>query len=316
MKKLLKALIGSAMILASTTIANAEYKVGITSIVQHPSLDDVRDGIIDKLTETYKDDVEITFEAAQGDPTIAAQIAQKFATQDLDAVVAITTPSALAAKNAIDDKPVIFATVTDPVGAGLLDTMEASKGNITGTSDLAPVGQHMEMIKELFGEGVTVGLPYNSSEANAVSLVEIAKEETEKQGLKLETAVAFTSSEVPQAVAKLLNTSDVIYLINDNTVFSSADAIIQATLDAEKPLFASATEISEKGALVSAGFNYYDVGRQTADLVIDILNGKPVADVKPKFAQGSELHINLKSANDIGYDFNDEFKKRATNIIE
>ncbi|MFV0321161.1 MAG: ABC transporter substrate-binding protein [Alphaproteobacteria bacterium] len=316
MKKLLKALIGSAFVLASSAYAEAEYQVGVTSIVQHPSLDAIRDGIIDKLTETYNDNVEITFEAAQGDPTIAAQIAQKFATQDLDAVVAITTPSALAAKSAIDDKPVIFATVTDPVGAGLLDTMEASKDNITGTSDMIPIGQHMDMIIELFGNDITVGLPYNSSEANSVSMIDIARNEAEKRGLKMETAVAFTSSEVPQAVAKLLNTSDVIYMVNDNTIFSSADAIIAATIDADKPLFSAATEISEKGALVAAGFNYYDVGRQTADLVVEILNGKSVSEVPPQFAKGSAIDINLKTAAEIGYSFSDEFKQKATKIIE
>lgn len=316
MKELLKALIGSACILVGSAYAEAEYHVGVTSIVQHPSLDAIRDGIIDKLTETYNDKIEVTFEAAQGDPTIAAQIAQKFATQDLDAVVAITTPSALAAKSAIDDKPLVFATVTDPVGAGLLDTMDASKGNITGTSDMIPIGQHLDYIKELFGDGITVGMPYNSSEANSVSMIDIARNEAASRGLKIETAVAFTSSEVPQAVAKLLNTSDVIYLINDNTIFSSADAIIAATIDASKPLFSAATEISEKGALVAAGFNYYDVGRQTADLVIDILNGKPVSEVPPQFAKGSALDINLKTAAEIGYTFSDEFKQRATTIIE
>lgn len=301
--------------LASSSWA-AEQSVAITAIVQHPALDAARDGVIDYLKENGKADVETTYDSAQGDTTIAAQIAQKYAAGDYDVIVAIATPSALAAKTAIEDKPIVFTAVTDPVGAGLVESMEHGDAMITGVSDLAPVDEQVEMMKQLFGDDVIIGIPYNPSEANSVALVDLAKAAGEKHGVTIETSAAFTSGEVPQAVAKLLSSSKVIYIINDNTIVSSTDAVIQMSNDADVATFSATPELVEKGALISLGTDYYDIGKQTGAQVAQILDGVSPKDIQPIVAKASELILNMQTANSLGYQFPEEIKARATKVIE
>ncbi|MFV0432336.1 MAG: ABC transporter substrate-binding protein [Alphaproteobacteria bacterium] len=314
MKKLFYTFATAALI--SSTAAMAEQSVAITAIVQHPALDAARDGVIDYLKENGKADVKVTYDSAQGDTTIAAQIAQKYATGDYDVIVAIATPSALAVKTAIEDKPIVFTAVTDPVAAGLISSMDQGEANITGISDLAPVEQQIKMMQELFGNDITIGVPYNPSEANAVSLVELTKEIGQKLNVKIETAAAFTTGEVPQATSKLLSSSNVLYLINDNTIASAADAIIEMANDAEIPTFTASPDMVAQGALISLGTDYYNIGKQTGAQVAQILNGASPKDIKPVVAAASELILNMKTADILGYKFPADILAKATKAIK
>ncbi len=295
--------------------ASAETSIAITAITQHPSLDAARDGIIDYLKENNKGDVRVDYDSAQNDTTIAAQIAQKYASSDYDVIVAITTPSALAAKNLIENKPIVFTAVTDPVGAGLIESMEKGDANITGTSDMAPVEQQIEMMKAMFGDDITIGIPYNPSEANAVSLVDMAKDMAEKHNVKLETAAAFTSGEVPQATAKLAGKVDVIYLINDNTIASSVEPILEMAIEAQTPTFSATPDMAEKGALISLGMDYYDIGKQTGVFVAQILDGTSPQDIQPIVAKANELILNEQTAAILNYEFPEDIRAKATKIV-
>ncbi len=314
MKNLIKSI--SFLILGFSFFTYAEQSVAITAITQHPALDAARDGIIDYLKENNKADVKVDYDSAQNDTTIAAQIAQKYASADYDVVVAIATPSALAAKNLIENKPIVFTAVTDPVAAGLLETMDQGGDQITGVSDMAPVEQQIELMKEMLGNDIIIGLPYNPSEANSVALVDIAKDVAEKLQVKIETSAAFTSGEVPQAVSKLVGKVDMIYIINDNTMASSAEVILEMAAEARTPVFSATPENVEKGALVSLGTNYYDIGQQTGQQVVQILDGISPKDIQPIVAKANELIISEIAAKNLGYEFSEELRVKSTKIIE
>ncbi len=314
MKNLIKSI--NFLILGFSFFTYAEQSVAITAITQHPALDAARDGIIDYLKENNKADVKVDYDSAQNDTTIAAQIAQKYASADYDVVVAIATPSALAAKNLIENKPIVFTAVTDPVAAGLLETMDQGGDQITGVSDMAPVEQQIELMKEMLGNDIIIGLPYNPSEANSVALVDIAKDVAEKLKVKIETVAAFTSGEVPQAVSKLVGKVDMIYIINDNTMASSAEVILEMAAEARTPVFSATPENVEKGALVSLGTNYYDIGQQTGQQVVQILDGISPKDIQPIVAKANELIISEIAAKNLGYEFSEELRVKSTKIIE
>lgn len=314
MKNLIKSM--GLVALVGGFFASAEPSIAITAITQHPALDAARDGIIDYLKENNKADIRIDYDSAQNDTTIAAQIAQKYASANYDVIVAIATPSALAAKNLIENKPIVFTAVTDPVAAGLIESMEQGGENITGISDMAPVEQQIEMMKQMFGEDITIGIPYNPSEANAVSLVDMANIMAEKHNVKIQTAAAFTSGEVPQAAAKLAGKVDVIYIINDNTIASSVEIILEMALEAQTPTFASTSDMVTQGALISLGTDYYDIGQQTAEQVLQILNGTSPKDIKPIIAKANEIVINTTVAKNLNYELPEDIKAKATKIIE
>ncbi len=314
MKNLIKSI--SLLTLGISFFASAEQSVAITAITQHPALDAARDGVIDYLKENNKAHVKVDYDSAQNDTTIAAQIAQKYAASDYDVVVAIATPSALAAKNLIENKPIVFTAVTDPVAAGLLETMDHGGEMITGVSDMVPVEQQIALMKEMFGDDITIGLPYNPSEANSVSLVDMAKNAAEKHNVKLETTAAFTSGEVPQAVSKLAGKVNVIFIINDNTMASSVEVILEMATDAQTPVFSATPDNVEKGAFVSLGTDYYDIGKQTGQQVAQILDGTLPKDIQPIIAKASELVINEKVAKSLGYELSEEIRAKATKIIE
>ena len=207
--------------------ANSEKKVkiGIAKIVQHVALDSVEQGIVDYLKDNGID-AEYDLQNANGDVNTAAQIALKYKDENVDVAVGIATPVALALANSIKDIPVVFGTITDPLGAGLVTTLDHGEGNVTGMSDAIPTEQHIALFKEIAGIK-TLGYIYTSSEANSVSSLELVKNACQKLGLNLVTQSITNSSEVKQAAETIVNRVDGIYLTTDNTVFSALSSLIQ-----------------------------------------------------------------------------------------
>ena len=152
---------------ATAGIGEKKFKIGIAKIVQHVALDSVEQGIIDVLNENG---IHATYDLqnANGDANTAAQIAMKYRDEGVDLAVGIATPVALALANTISDIPVVFGTVTDPLGAGLVTSLDHGEGNVTGMSDAIPTEQHIALFKELTGIK-TLCYIYTSNEANSVS---------------------------------------------------------------------------------------------------------------------------------------------------
>ncbi|MCI1209751.1 MAG: ABC transporter substrate-binding protein [Treponema sp.] len=293
-------------------------KIGIAKIVQHPALDAVEQGIIDAVNDAGFNAV-YDRQNANGDVNTAAQIAAQFKTEKVDVAVGIATPVAVALANTIKDIPIVFGTVTDPVGAGLVSTVAHGENNITGMSDAIPTEAHIKLFKEIAGIQ-TLGYIYTSNEANSISALALVKKGCEEAGLKLVTQSITTSAEVKQAAESIVNRCDGIYLSTDNTVFSALPSLVQVFGKAKKPIFSGdVTGAKEGGCLMASGFNYYKAGRATGEMVVKILNGSKPADLPVRFMtepSDSDLLLDMDAAANCGITFPQEYIDKATFIYK
>jgi putative ABC transport system substrate-binding protein len=313
-------LLAVAATLALTLPAKAEdVTVAVTAIVEHPALDAVRKGVQDTLAAAgYKEgeNLKFLFESALGNPATAAQIARQFAGEDPNVIVPISTPSAQAVVSSTRDIPVVFTAVSDPLGAQLVKDMDKPGGNVTGLSDMSPVAEHIALIKEILPNVKSIGYLYNSGEANSVSLLAVLKTEAEKAGLKVVESAATKSAEVQGAARALVGRADVIYVPTDNTIISALEGAVAVAEEAKLPLFTADTDSVSRGSIAALGFNYYDVGKQTGDIVVRILKGENPGDIAVKVAAGSDLVVNKKAAEKMGVTLPESVLKRANRVVE
>ncbi len=318
MRKVLGAV--AALVMATSGAAAQDVTVAVTSIVEHPALDAARDGIKDALAEKgFKDGENMTFmfQTAQGNPATAAQIARQYVGESPDVIVPISTPSAQAVVSAAGGNvPVVFTAVTDPKGAQLVSDLDHPGGNVTGVSDLLPLADHLALIREVLPDAKSLGVIFNSGEANSVALVERLRELAPGAGFDLEEATATKSSEVQQAARSLVGKVDAIYIPTDNTVVSAFEAVAQVARENKVPLFAGDTDSVKRGAIAAVGFNYYDIGKQTGEIVARVLNGEKPGDIPVVFASGSNLVVNKKAAEAMGVELSPGLVARANDVIE
>lgn len=317
-RNLAKAALAAAVLSCTAAQAADQVHIATTAIVEHPALDAVRDGLKAGLIENgYSEDkMKFTYESAQGNPAIAAQIARKFVGESPDVIVAIATPSAQAAVAASENVPVVFSVVTDPLGAKLVANMEQPGGNVTGLSDAVPVAQHLALMKEIVPGLKRLGIPYNPGEPNAVSIIAAMKKVAAEQGVEIIESAAPKSSDVMVASQKLVGKVDAIYTTLDNTIITALESIIKVGIDAKIPVFSADTDSVDRGSVAALGFNYNDLGRQTADMVIEVLNGKKPGDIAVRIADGTDLFVNTKTARLMGVEIPQSVMDRATKVIK
>ncbi len=295
-----------------------KIKVGIAKIVQHPALDAVEQGVIDVVNENGFNAV-YDQQNANGDVNTATQIANKYKDERVDIAVGIATPVAVALANTIKDIPIVFGTITDPIGAGLVSTLEHGENNITGMSDAIPTKQHIALFKEITGIK-TLGYIYTSNEANSISALELVKSGCRKAGLELVTQAITNSSEVKQAAQTIVDRVDGIYLTTDNTVFSALSALVQVFGQAKKPIFSADVTGAEAGGIfMASGFNYYKAGRATGQIVVRILKGEKPDTIPVRFmteASDSDLLFDLDSAKNCGITIPETYLNQANEIFE
>lgn len=300
---------------AKTNNANS-VKIGIAKIVQHEALDNIEKGIMDVVTEAGFN-AEFDLENANGDPNTAVQIASKFNAEKVDVAVGIATPVAVALATTIKETPVVFGAITDPVGAGLVSSIEKGENNVTGMSDAIPTKEHIKLFKEITGIK-TLGYIYSSNEANSISSLNLVKEGCKEAGLELVTQSISTSAEVRQAAEAIINRVDGIYLTTDNTVFSALATLVQVFNNAKKPIFSGdVTGAMQGGIFMASGFNYYKAGRATGELVVKILNGEKPADIPVRFItepSDSDLLFDLDAAKNCNLTIPSEYLDKANFI--
>ena len=297
----------------------ASNVIGISKIVAHPALDAVEQGIIDELTELGFVDLEYDLQNANGDISTAASIATKFANDAVRVAIGIATPTAQALVNAIDDVPVVYAAVTDPISAGLVPSYEAGAGNVTGSSDLAPVRAQFDLLTELVGAR-TVGHVYAGGEANAVALAELARAAADQVGVAFVEATVVNSSEVRSTALSIVDRVDAFYVSTDNTVVSALSALVEVAETAGVPIISADTTSAVPGGVLAAlGFDYYSLGRATGRLVGDILDGADPATIPTLFLTDPsdlDLLINLDVAAELGIAVPDRLLADASIVIE
>lgn len=293
--------------------------VAVTQIVEHPSLNATRDGLKQELaTAGYQvnKNLKWQWESAQGNTATAVQIARNFAGEKPDVIVAISTPSAQAIVSAAPNIPVIFTAVTDPVGAKLVTNQEKPGGWVTGVSALVPIGKHLDLIAKITPQAKRIGAIYNAGEANSVTLIQLLKQEATTRGMTIVEATVAGSSDVATAARSLVGRSDVIYIPTDNTVASALESVIQIGINNKLPVYAADNDSVAKGAIASLSFNYYDVGRQTAQLVIRVFKGEKPGEIAVESPTKLELHVNPKSAQAMGVKIPESVLSEAAKVIQ
>ena len=309
----------AAATLTTSLIAQAESYVAITQIVEHPSLDAIRQGVKDELAERgYNEgqNLKWNYESAQGNPTIAAQIAKKFAGDGPDVIVAITTPSAQTAVASARGIPVVFSAVTDPVGAKLVKALDKPGRWVTGTTDMLPMGKHMDLVKQVVPSAKSVGVVFNPGEANSVSSVKMVHETAPERGMKVVEAAATKSADVLAAARSLVGKVDAIYLPIDNTVISALEAVLKIAEQADIPVITGDTDSVNRGAIAAVGFNYYQVGRQTGVMVERILKGEKPKNIPVEGIAKMELVLNPAAAERMGVTLSQDLIQQAKTIVK
>jgi len=314
-------LTAAALAAAGLSLAAAaqDVTVATTAIVEHPALDAARDGVRDELAAAgYVEGKNLRFlyESAQGNPATAAQIARKYVGEAPDVIVPISTPSAQAVVSATKDIPVVFTAVTDPLGAKLIGDMMMPGGNVTGMTDLSPIGKHLDLIKQITPGAKTIGVPFNPGEANSVTLMALIKQEAPSRGLTVVEAPATKSSDVLGAAQSLVGKADVIYVPTDNTIVTALEAVVKVGIDNQVPVFAGDTDSVKRGAIAAVGFNYYDIGRQTGKMVVRILKGEAPGSLAVEGVEITELYVNPGMAKKMGITLSDSLVAEAKEVVK
>ncbi|WP_320175895.1 ABC transporter substrate-binding protein [Maridesulfovibrio sp.] len=316
MKKILLFLVLLFMVTVPVIHSAQTYTVSISQIVEHPSLDAMRDGFKDRLKEAGFD-IIYNEHIAQGNQATNIQIANQIKGENPDLVMTITTPSSQAVAQKIKDIPVLFTGVTDPVAAGLVKSLMLPGKNISGMTDMSPVLRQVELIKEFMPEIKTIGTIYNAGEANSIVLTNLLKEICKDFGIKVEEASIANSSGVYQAAKSLVGKCEAIYIPLDNTVVSGLEAAIKVCRQNKLPIFSADTDSVERGTVAALAVDYYRMGLQTADMAARILGGKAKpADMPVETLQNLRLFVNEKAAAKMGVKIPAQVMDRADKVIK
>jgi putative ABC transport system substrate-binding protein len=291
------------------------FKIGVIQLVQHPALDAATEGFQQAFTEAGID-AEFDIQVANGEQSTAATIAAGFAGDpDIDLVLAVATPAAQSAATAITEIPVLFTAVTDPVAADLVASAEEPGGNVTGTTDLNPVADQIELITELAPDAESVGIVYSSGEVNSQVQVDLAQEKADELGLELKTATITNVGEVPTALDSLGDV-DSIYVPTDNTVVSGIDTVLTYAENNQVPVVSGDTGPVESGAVATLGLDYSKLGVQTGEMAIRILqDGEDPATMAVEEQTEFDLVVNPAGAEAVGIELPQDLIDRAARVI-
>lgn len=278
MKKLLALLLTGVLVCGTLTACgdssdDGKYKIGIIQLVEHVALDAATEGfkqaIIDELGE---DAVEFDYQNGQNDSNTCSTIANQFVSNGVDLIMANATPALQAAASATADIPILGTSVTEYGVALKIENFDGTVGgNISGTSDLAPLDEQAKMITEWFPDAKEVGLIYCSSEANSKYQVDVVKAELKKAGVNATLYSFSDSNDLSSVCTTAAEKSDVIYVPTDNTVADNTGIIDSICQTAKVPVIAGEEGICSGCGVATLSISYYDPGYTTGQMAVKIL---------------------------------------------
>ena len=309
MKKITKFTLAiAALALAGTaTFAKPKkqkvIKIGAIQLVEHPALDASYKGFVDGLKAAgYEDgkNIKLMYENAQGEQSNCVTIADKFISQRCDIIFAIATPAAQSVANKTETTPILVTAVTDPKTAGLVESNEKPGTNVTGTSDLTPCAAQIQLLKKLLPNTKKVAMLYCSSEENSRFQINLAKAECDRQGLTYVDATVSNTNEVQQVVQSLVGKVDAIYTPTDNMIASTMATVSLVTTPAKIPVITGEDGMVQGGGLATYGINYYELGKQTAKMAVEVINGKKPRDMPIQYLDKCDFTYNKETAAALG----------------
>ena len=299
-KPIIIALVGLVFIVVAVfvlqTSRSSGRTVAIATLMSHLALDEVQEGMLEELASRgWRDGERVTFviRNANQQMQLVPTIASDLAAQDADVTVAITTPMAQAIAR-VARGPLVFAAVTDPVGAGLVPDLENGHGQVTGTSDAWPYRAQLELIREILPKARMLGVLYNPGEAASQYGIRRIRANARSLNFELIEAGVNTVNEVRPVAENLAGRVDALFLSSDNTVIGGMAGALSVATERRLPLFVGDSGTVERGGIAAVSVGYRELGRRTGELVDRFLNGE--RDIPPFVAQGVEVHVNRKAA--------------------
>ncbi|HEM3551597.1 MULTISPECIES: ABC transporter substrate-binding protein [Streptococcus] len=289
---------------SSEQASSAVVKVGVLQYMEHESLTAAREGFVAELEANgYKEDEKLVldYQNAQGDQANLQTISEQLIDGN-DIVLAIATPSAQSLATVSTETPIVFAAVTDPLSADLVESIEKPGGLLTGTSDQAPIDKQVELLGQAVPDAKTVGILYTTSERNSEVQVEQARELLEKAGYKVVVKGITSTNEVQDATTSLMKDVDALFIPTDNTVASTMTMIGELSVEHKVPVIGGSTDMVDEGGLLTYGTNYEALGRQTAKMAIKIIEGANVSETAVEYPETVSLHVNEEMAQKLGID--------------
>ncbi|HZJ87054.1 MAG TPA: ABC transporter substrate-binding protein, partial [Erysipelothrix sp.] len=290
------------------------YTVGVLQFMDHPSLEATLDGLKETLDDQLGEDgYKIVYKNAAGEMPNNNLMAEQLVDEGVDLIYAIATPSAQAAYAATEgtEIPVVFNAVTDPVDAGLVESMDKTNTHASGVSDVAPIDMQLALIKEVLPDATKVGILYSTSEANSLVQLEIAKEEASKIGLEIVDQGVAEASHIETAALQVASEVDAIYNITDNMIVTATAQVVGVANDAGIPVFAAEAGQLDQGILATDSIDYHNLGNLAGEIVVDILvNGKDVSELSVLTVTETVLYLNEDVAEALNIELPDTVKAR------
>ena len=282
--------------------AEEPLTIGIVQLADNGAFTEMREGFINRMRELGYDESKLTFvyQNAQGNASNLNTICQDMVNQQVDMIVPIVTPATQAVVNLQSDIPVVFISVTDPVAAGVMSSMDKPDKNATGTSNLVPVDEIFKLANQLTPQVKTYGILYNTGESNAVTTVEKAKEYLEANGYQYVEATVTNSSEIQQDAQSLTGKVDAFYIPIDSMVQSAMPQVAQIAKDAKIPVYGSSLVMVSSGALATVSVSDTEIGRMSADLADQYFKGTPIEEIPAVTLDTFTTIINQSTADAIG----------------
>ena len=289
---------------AGDAATGSTYKIGVLQLTEHAALDAANEGFVAALDDSGID-YTIDQQNAQNDQSACQTIAAKLVNDGCDLILAIGTPAAQAVVGATEDIPVVCTAITDFAASGLVESNDAPGGNVTGSSDMNPVADQIDLLHELLPDAQTVGLLYCTAEANSKIQIDMAQEELAGLGLEGAEYTVSSSNEVQQVVESMVGKVDAIYTPTDNTIASSMSTIAMVANENKIPTICGEVAHVEAGGLASLSINYEELGRRAGEMAVEILTeGADPAEmpIVQMTAAECDLVYNQQTADEIGVD--------------
>lgn len=289
---------------AATATSDKTYKIGVLQYVQHDALDASNEGFFAAL-----DDLGVKYDAdkqnAAGEASSCQTIAETLVNDGDDLIFAIATPAAQSVAGATTEIPILLTAVTDPAESGLVESNDAPGGNVTGTSDLTPVTEQIDLLKELIPEAETVGVLYCSAESNSVLQADMAKEACQAAGLEAADYTVSSSNEIQTVVESMIGKVDAIYAPTDNMIAAGMATVAMIANENKIPVICGEEGMVKEGGLATYGINYYKLGYKTGEMAAKVLTeGADPASMPIEYLSAEEcsLLINKETADTLGID--------------
>ncbi len=310
-KQVLAAVLSAAMagsIIGMNVSAEESYTVGICQLVQHDALDAATQGFKDALVEELGDAVTFDEQNAQGDSNTCSTIINSFVSNEVDLILANATPALQAAAAGTDEIPILGTSVTEyGVALEIEDFDGTVGGNISGTSDLAPLADQAAMLQELFPDAENVGLLYCSAEANSQYQVDTVKTCLEELGYTCEFYAFSDSNDLSSVTTTAASECDVIYVPTDNTVASNTEIINNICQPAGVPVIAGEEGICAGCGVATLSISYYDLGVATGKMAARILTGEDISEMPVEYAPNFTKKYNADICEALGVTIPDDY---------